>query len=152
MKIINSTWYEVVVRYTKLTEDGAHKVVTEQYVVGDAFTYAEVEQLIIEELQTIAESDINIKSIRQAAYSEVIFGENVEDERLFKAKVQMLNVSEKGKVKKESISHLVLASDIDRARNLVMETYKDCVTTNEIVQLVETAFLEVFLTKMGGES
>ena len=70
MKSITSQWYEVKVRYDKMTDDGTPKPITEQYVV-DALTFTEAESIITEEMSVYISGEFNINGIKPAPYKEI---------------------------------------------------------------------------------
>ena len=86
MKSITSQWYEVKVRYDKMTDDGTPKPITEQYVV-DALTFTEAESIITEEMSVYISGEFNINGIKPAPYKEIFFSELNSDDRWFKAKL-----------------------------------------------------------------
>ena len=147
MKSKKADCFEVVVRYLGQDGKGLLKTVTEQYVAEGA-TYAEVEERIVKEITGFGGTDISIKSIRQASFAEFVYTEDEVDEKLFKAKVQLVALDENsGKEKRTGIVYLVQAADIDVARNYIKRLYSDSMADYELVQLVETPFVEVFQKK-----
>ena len=65
MRTIASQWFEVKVRYDKITDDGTPKPITEQYVV-DALTFTEAESIITEEMSVYISGEFNINGIKPA--------------------------------------------------------------------------------------
>ena len=144
MKSKKADWFEVAVRYLGQDGNGLFKTVTEQYVTEGA-TYAEVEERIVKEITGFGGTNISIKSIRQASFAEFVCTEDEVDEKLFKAKVLLVALDENsGKEKRTGIVYLVRAADIDVARNYIKRLYSDSMADYELVQLVETPFVEVF--------
>lgn len=52
MRSKTSMWYEVKYRYEKTLENGAHKKVTEQYVI-EAVSFGEAEAAIVAEIGSL---------------------------------------------------------------------------------------------------
>ena len=101
MKSITSQWYEVKVRYDKMTDDGTPKPITEQYVV-DALTFTEAESIITEEMSVYISGEFNINGIKPASYKEIFFSDLNNDDRWFKAKLQFITFDEKTQKEKRS--------------------------------------------------
>jgi hypothetical protein len=107
MKSITSQWYEVKVRYDKMTDDGTPKPITEQYVV-DALTFTEAESIITEEMSVYISGEFNINGIKPASYKEIFFSDLTNDDRWFKAKLQFITFDEKTqKEKRSAVNYLV---------------------------------------------
>ena len=94
MRSRTADWYETKIRYEKTMEDGAQKKVTEQYVV-DALSFTEAENTIIEEMSSYISGEFKITDIKHAAYREIFFSENTNDDRWYKAKLQFITLDEK---------------------------------------------------------
>ena len=91
MRSRTADWYETKIRYEKTMEDGAQKKVTEQYVV-DALSFTEAENTIIEEMSSYISGGFKITDIKHAAYREIFFSENTNDDRWYKAKLQFITL------------------------------------------------------------
>ena len=75
MRSRTSNWYECKVKYQKTMEDGAEKVVSEQYVV-DALSFTEAESVMLEEMSAYVSGSITITGIVKASYGEVFFSDS----------------------------------------------------------------------------
>lgn len=89
MRSRTSNWYECKVKYQKTMEDGAEKVVSEQYVV-DALSFTEAESVMLEEMSAYVSGSITITGIVKASYGEVFFSDNDADDRWYKVKLQFI--------------------------------------------------------------
>lgn len=94
MRSRTSTWFETKIRYEKMMEDGAQKMVTEQYVV-DALSFTEAENAIIEEMSTYITGDFKVRDIKMAGYGEIFFSDADNDDKWYKAKLQFITIDEK---------------------------------------------------------
>ena len=70
MKTITAKWYECSIRYEKVDESGASKMVTESYVV-DALSFTEAESILIENVSPLTNGAFDVVGIKQAKYNEV---------------------------------------------------------------------------------
>ena len=103
MRSRTSNWYECKVKYQKTMEDGAEKVVSEQYVV-DALSFTEAESVMLEEMSAYVSGSITITGIVKASYGEVFFSDNDADDRWYKVKLQFITIDEKTEKEKRSVS------------------------------------------------
>lgn len=77
-----SDWFEVSLRYRKISEDGREKSVTEQYVV-DSISFSEAEERILKEMEQFIRGDYSVKAIKKAAYKEVFFTNDGEGDKWY---------------------------------------------------------------------
>lgn len=138
------TWFETKVRYEKTMENGLQKKVTEQYVI-DALSFSEAEAKITEEMQAYISGDIAVQAIKYASFKEVFFSDDDADDRWFKAKLQFITISERTeKETRSNVLYLVQAADIDVARKYIKDVMEGTAIDYDIVQLLETPFMDVF--------
>lgn len=88
-----SDWFEVSLRYRKISEDGREKSVTEQYVV-DSISFSEAEEKILKEMGQFIRGDYSVKAIKKAAYKEVFFTNDGVGDKWYKAKLQFIIIDE----------------------------------------------------------
>ena len=144
MRSRTSNWFETTIRYDKTMEDGMQKKVSELYVV-DALSFGEAEEAITREMSAYISGEFDVKNINPAAYGEVFFSDNANDDRWYKARVTFITIDEKTAVEKRtSANMLVQASDLKTAvANLekgMAGTMGDWVLTS----MAETPIIDVF--------
>ena len=144
MKSITSQWYEVKVRYDKMTDDGTPKPITEQYVV-DALTFTEAESIITEEMSVYISGEFNINGIKPASYKEIFFSDLNNDDRWFKAKLQFITFDEKTqKEKRSAVNYLVQAHTLPQAVKYIGDVMGQTMIDYVISNIAETNILDVF--------
>ena len=115
MRSRTANWYETTVRYEKTMEDGMQKKISELYVV-DAVSFGDAEKSIASEMSAYVSGELEIKNINPAAYGEIFFSENGNDDRWYKAKLQFITLDEKsGKEKRSNVNYLVQAANMNGA-------------------------------------
>lgn len=144
MRARTSNWFETKIRYEKMQEDGLQKATTEQYVV-DALSFTEAENAIIEEMSSSISGEFKITDIKTAAYHEVFFSENMNDDKWYKAKLQFITLDEKsGKEKKSTVTYLVQANSFAAAVKNIQDEMGKTMIDYVIASVVETQIMDVF--------
>lgn len=136
-------WFEVIVRYERMLDDGTDRKVTETYVT-EAMTFSEVEKRIMSEVGKIVRGGLEVKKIIPAPYREVVFSDHAGDEHWFKAKVSFITLDEKsGKEKRSITQYLIQADTFDDAVDNVNAFMKNA--GNHLTATVtETKIIEVY--------
>ena len=143
-----SKWFECSVKYQKSMEDGTEKMVTEHYVV-DALSFTEAESSIIENMKPYISGDFRVTDIRPAAYSEVFFSEDGNDERWYKVRIGIITIDENTEKEKKSYAYyLVNASCLNGALKSLDQTFASSMLDYKSVNVTETTILEVFEHKV----
>lgn len=143
MRTRTSMWFECKIRYDRLTDEGLSKKVTEQYVV-DALSYTEAEKNIIRSTAEIIPEVIEIKSIKEATYSEIFFSED-DAEKWYKTKISFISIDERtGKERRTNVLYLVQANDISNAISNVKEIMSKSMSDYTIQSMALTQILDVF--------
>jgi len=138
------TWFECKIRYEKTMDDGLQKKVTEPYLV-DAMSFTEAEQRIIEETSHFINGEFEVKGIKRCNFSEVVFDDNSNADRWFKAKLQFITINEKTqKEKRTNFTYLVNAANIDAAWRNINEVMGKTMIDYDIASVAETAIMDVF--------
>ena len=144
MRSRTADWYETKIRYEKTMEDGAQKKVTEQYVV-DALSFTEAENTIIEEMSSYISGEFKITDIKHAAYREIFFSENTNDDRWYKAKLQFITLDEKTeKEKRTAVNYLVQAASLPGAVKHIDEVMGGTQIDYVISSVAETQIMDGF--------
>ena len=144
MRTRTAHWFETRIRYDKVMEDGKQKKVTEQYVV-DALSFGEAEERITEEMSAYISGEFEVKNINPAAFKEVFFSENDNDDRWYKAKLAFITIDEKTeKEKRSSVNYLVQAASVQSAVKNVEEVMGTTMIDYVIASITETKIMDVF--------
>ena len=144
MKAITSTWFECKVRFDQVQENGLQKKVTEQYVV-DAISFSEAEKRIVEEVTPYTGGEHEVTDVRKAAYREVLFAEDVQADRWFKAKLAFITLDEKsGKEKRSTVTYLVQAASFDNAVENINRAMQGTMIDYEKSNITETKIMDVY--------
>lgn len=138
-------WYEGVIRYEKVTEEGKVKKVNELYLV-DALSATECEARLIEEMTPFITGEFAVKSVKESNYSELFLSEEEAADRYFKCKLIFITLDEKSDAeKKTSTQVLVQAADLRDAVKKLDEGMKGTMAEYQICSVVETAIMDVYL-------
>ena len=144
MRSRTANWYETAIRYDKVMEDGMTKKVIEYYVV-DALSFGEAEERITEEMSAYISGEFEVKNITPAAYHEIFFSENDNDDRWYKAKLAFITIDEKTeKEKRSSVTYLVQASTLNGAVKNIDEVMGGTMIDYVISGLNDTTIMDVF--------
>ena len=144
MRSRTANWYECTVRYERQIEDGMTKKVNELYVV-DALSFGEAEEAITREMTAYVSGEFEVKNINPAAYHEIFFSENANDDRWYKAKLQFITIDEKTqKEKRSNVYYLVQASTLPVAVKHIEEVMGTTAIDYVIASLAETLIMDVF--------
>ena len=144
MRSRTANWYETTVRYEKTMEDGMQKKISELYVV-DAVSFGDAEKSIASEMSAYVSGELEIKNINPAAYGEIFFSENGNDDRWYKAKLQFITLDEKTeKEKRSNVNYLVQAGNLPMAVKYIDEVMGGTMIDYDIVSIAETQIMDVF--------
>ena len=144
MRSRTSNWFETAIRYDKTMEDGMTKKVIENYVV-DALSFGEAEERITEEMSAYISGEFVVKNINPAAFKEVFFSENDNDDRWYKAKLAFITIDEKTeKEKRSSVTYLVQAATLNGAVKNIDEVMGGTMIDYVISNISETKFMDVY--------
>ncbi len=143
MRFISKNWFETTVRYERQTEDGLKKV-SELYVV-DAINFGETEETITQELAPFVSGEFNVKGITPATYKEIIFSDDANDDKWYKAKLTFITLDDvTSKEKKTNVYYLVQAKTFNGAVTNIEEAMKGSLGEYVIANISETKILDVF--------
>lgn len=141
MKTVTSNWFEVKCSYEEKNENGIVKKVKKPYVV-DAMTFTEAESRIIKSLPV---QPVEVKEMKIASYKDIIISEDIDADKYFKVKVNLITFDDKTCLeKKTAVYHLVHSSNIEKARIAVIEEYKNSMSDYEISTIAETKIVEAY--------
>ncbi len=144
MKTRSAVWFEVKIAYEKTMEDGLQKKVKESYVV-DAMSFTEAERRITEEMSSYISGEFDVTDIKKASFREIIFSENDQDDRWYKAKLQYITIDEKTeKEKRSNVYYFVQASTLAGAVKNIDAIMGGTLIDYVIASLSETTVMDVF--------
>ena len=144
MRSRTANWYECTVRYERQIEDGMTKKVNELYVV-DALSFGEAEEAITREMTAYVSGEFEVKNINPAAYHEIFFSENANDDRWYKAKLSFITIDEKTeKEKRSSVNYLFQAGTMNGAMKNIEEGMGGTMIDYSIASVQETQLMDVF--------
>ena len=141
---MTANWFEAKVKYMKVNEDGREKNVNEAYLL-DAMSYTEAESRIMHEMESVISGDYYISSLKKSNITELVPSEDENDDRWYKAKVNIIDADEvSGKEKSTGQYYLVAASNINKALENLEKSLASFVVPYEIASLTDTQFMDVF--------
>ena len=141
---MTANWFEATVKYMKVNEDGREKKVNEAYLL-DAMSYTEAESRIMHEMESVISGDYYISSLKKSNITELVPSEDENDDRWYKAKVNIIDADEvSGKEKSTGQYYLVAASNINKALENLEKSLASFVVPYEIASLTDTQFMDVF--------
>lgn len=144
MRSRTANWFECVVRYERQMEDGMNKKVSELYVV-DALSFGEAEERITGEMSAYVSGEFEVKNITPAAYGEIFFSENDNDDRWYKAKLSFITIDEKAeKEKRSTVTYLVQAATFNGAVKNIEEVMSGSLVDYVIANISETKIMDVY--------
>ncbi len=144
MRSRTANWFECVVRYERQMEDGMNKKVSELYVV-DALSFGEAEERITGEMSAYVSGEFEVKNITPAAYGEIFFSENDNDDRWYKAKLSFITIDEKTeKEKRSTVTYLVQAATFNGAVKNIEEVMSGSLVDYVIANISETKIMDVY--------
>ena len=141
---MTANWFEAKGKYMKVNEDGREKKVNEAYLL-DAMSYTEAESRIMHEMESVISGDYYISSLKKSNITELVPSEDENDDRWYKAKVNIIDADEvSGKEKSTGQYYLVAASNINKALENLEKSLASFVVPYEIASLTDTQFMDVF--------
>ncbi|MDE7373771.1 MAG: DUF4494 domain-containing protein [Odoribacter sp.] len=141
---MTANWFEAKVKYVKVNEDGREKKVSEAYLL-DAMSYTEAESRIMHEMESVISGDYYISNLKKSNVTEVVPSDDENDDRWYKAKVNIIDADEvSGKEKSSGQYYLVAAANMDRALANLEKSLSTFVVPYEIASISDTQFMDVF--------
>jgi len=141
-----NNWFNVKVKYTKQLENGTFKRVSESYLFA-AMSFTDAEARAFEELGSMIRGEFHVLAITRADFND-IFGID-ECESWYQVKVQYESYvdDDGGKAKKITVKFLVNGNNIDDATKNTNESLSTMMIDYQLVSVVESPILDVFLYK-----
>lgn len=140
-----ATYYQVVIKYDKMQENGSVKRVSEKYI-ADALSCTDAEARVTEEMQSFISGDFLATSVKTTPIAEIF---NLGAERYYLAKVGFITIDERTAQEKRTISQILVgASDFKEAYDNFLDGMKGTMADYEIVSLAETPIMDVYPAKL----
>ena len=144
MEAINKQWFEVVIQFTTINEQGEQVQERERYAI-DALSFTEAEERAAK--MANGYTDLLIKSETQAPYSEILFNET-QDMVFYKVTIQLSITNERtGKEKRQNSVLLVQANNITNVLSSIREYMSTSVIDWEIISLTKTKVIGYHINK-----
>lgn len=138
-----ANWFEVKIKYNKITEEGKEVKVSETYLI-DAMSFTEAESRITTSLKEMIQGDFYIVSIKKSNITELIESDDINDDKYFKAKVAIIDADEiSGREKRSNKYLLVAGADVDRALEHLKNSLSTYVVLTDIVSLGDSNIIDV---------
>lgn len=145
MRTKSGKYFEVVVAFEKMCDDGLAKK-TKETVVVEAFSIGEAEKRALEEYAPLATGAPECVKAGLASYKEIMFADH--GEIFYKVKVAIITINEStDKEKRTNIYYLTNADSIEAARQNIVEAYKGTVMDYVIANIGESKIVEVYEAK-----
>lgn len=145
MRTRTGEWYEVVVAYEKLGEDGLAKK-SKDMVVVEAASLGDAEERVLEEFASASTGETKCIKAGLANYKEIFFAD--DGDIFYKAKVNFITLDEcSRKEKKTANNYLTNASSIEKARRNIDEVLGGTMIDYVIATLGESGIIEVYEKK-----
>lgn len=138
-------YFLIKIKFEKTADEGKIVKVSESYLV-DGLTFSEAENRIIEEMKPFISGEFSVATINPYKVSEIF--ENAESEKIFRVKVNFIQlIEETGKEKKIPAYMLVYADDIKQAEENFKTGMKGSMADYRVEKIEETKILEIFKFK-----
>lgn len=136
------TWYECVVKFIKIDDDGREKKVSESYLF-DCVSFTDAEARIAKEMGSIIRGEYVVDKISKSRIVEIFAHE--DGKYWWKGKISIVTIDEKaGKEKVINNFFLVAADDIKQALQRLEEGLSYIVVPYQITLLVLSPIVDVF--------
>ena len=113
--------------------------------VLEAVSWADAEETITKELQSLSSGEFVIKDIRVAPSSEIVFSDMAEQYKWYKVVVALIIFDPKmDKEKRNNITYLVQAKDTEQAQQNARKVYANSMSVYSVIRVIETKVKDVF--------
>lgn len=136
-------WYECKVAYDKNTEQGLNKV-NELYLIN-ALSFTEAEKRIIDYATPyVSMGALEVTNIKRALYAEMFLSNEDQDDRYYKARVNVITIDERsGKEKKAGMNILIQSDSLANAVTRLLEQLGREAQDYEVSSITETQLMDV---------
>lgn len=114
--------YESKVSFTKIDNKGNDKVMKEKYLVAEAETFGDAEDLTFQFCE--GETDLDVIDVKRSKVKEIINSRSNDDDKIFVADVEAKTINEEGEEVEYVYKWALFAVDFDDAYRKVNEYLK----------------------------
>lgn len=134
--------YEATITYITRDKNGNDKQAKDIFIVDNAETFAQVEELMYREFQNL--TDIDVIAIKRSNINEIIKRCSNVDEKIWLADIVQMFVDENGVEKEMRYKFAFFSLNTDTAFQYVKEYLKQGYTDMELVGLKKTRFQDIY--------
>lgn len=131
-------FYEIAIKVTKADERGKEKEVVERFIT-DVMLFAEAEQKGLE----LYNGQCDVVGIRRSNVYEIVNEAHEEDDKLFKAQLASIFVTDDGKEKEQKYHVIVWADSVNDANKKMQEYMKSGMSDLVLKCIKETKLLDI---------
>jgi len=133
-------YFEIKVRYTKLTSEGKEKKVSKTYI-GNANNFSEAEAKANVEMNNITNQLFFIQDIKRSKITEIL---DAGGDKFFLGTIKTTNIDDKGKKTNTLNSILIIAESIDHAGAELHSKTSEFIADVEIKSIGESSLIDVW--------
>lgn len=131
-------FYEIAIKVTKADERGKEKVVVERFIT-DVMLFAEAEQKGLE----LYNGQCDVVGIRRSNVYEIVNEAHEEGDKLFKAQLASIFITDEGKEKEQKYEVVVWADSVNEANKRMQEYLKTGMSDLILKGIKETKLLDI---------
>ena len=136
------TWFECVVKFNKIDDDGRERKVSESYLF-DAVSYGDSEARVAKEIAQFVRGEFTIDKIIKSRIVEIF--PNETGEFWYKGKISMVTIDEKaGKEKRINNYFLIAADNIKQALQRLEEGLSYVLVPYRVDSIAVSNIVDVF--------
>lgn len=135
--------YEATITYITRDKNGYDKQAKDIFIVDNAETFAQVEELMYREFQNL--TDIDVIAIKRSNINEIIKRCSNVDEKIWLADIVQMFVDENGAEKETRYKFAFFSLNTDTAFQYVKEYLKQGYTDMELVGLKKTRIKDIYI-------
>ncbi len=137
-----ANWFEVKIKYAKISEQGIERMVSEPYLV-DAMSFTEAEARICKEMEAFLGGEFQVVNIKRANYTDLFPFDGAD--KWYRCRVFFVTIDEeKGMEKRKGVNMLVQASDLKSGLENLSIGLKDMTIDYDVTAITETPIMDVF--------
>ena len=131
-------FYEIAIKVTKSDERGKEKEVVERFIT-DVMLFAEAEQKGLE----LYNGQCDVVGIRRSNVYEIVNETHEEGDKLFKAQLASIFITDEGKEKEQKYEVVVWADSVNGANKKMQEYMKNGMSDLVLKGIKETKLLDI---------
>ena len=131
-------FYEIAIKVTKSDERGKEKEVVERFIT-DVMLFAEAEQKGLE----LYNGECDVVGIRRSNVYEIVNETHEENDKLFKAQLAAIFITDDGKEKEQKYEVVVWADSVNGANKKMQEYMKSGMSDLVLKGIKETKLLDI---------